>query len=205
MLRLIACAALCAGCNPLLHGQAGYVRSLDDTGSGEGAAVELRAGSWHGERSEVGYGGGAALRTKFGDDIQQLATAQEVVVVPFPNLRLFSPYVRGGVHALQLERVRGDFAFGMFSPYVELGLTFAVRSTSADITFLSLAVTAEYDLRFTGPNPSEPFLGLVIGLGGAPYRLAPTTGAPRRESIPGRRAAPPGIPPGPPRPPTGPL
>jgi hypothetical protein len=203
VIRFLACAALCAACNPLLHGQAGYVRSMEVDGSGEGAAVELRAGSWNGERSEVGYGGGFALRTKFGDDIQQLATAQEVVVVPFPTLRLFSPYVRGGVHALQLERLGGDLAFGMFSPYGELGLIFALRSTSSDTTFLSVAVSAEYDVRFTGQSP-EPFLGLSIGLGGAPYSLGPTTGAPQ-QTIPGRGTAPTGVPPAPPRPPRGPL
>lgn len=198
MLRALACVVLCAACNPLLHGQAGYVRSTGDAGSGEAAAVELRAGSWNGKRFEVGYGGGFALRSKFGDDIQQLATAQEVVVVPFPRMRLFSPYVRGGLHALQIERLAGDFAFGMFSPYGELGLSFALHRAGSDSTFLSLAVTAEYDLRFTG-QAAEPFLGLAIGLGAAPHRQDPTPAGP------GRRVDPTGVPPAPPRPPTGPL
>jgi hypothetical protein len=103
-----------------------------------------------------------AIRTKFTPDTQQLAFGLGLAATGKADP--VAPYFVGGIHTLQFEDAFGDFAFGMGSPYAEIGVRAAVvREGSSGIDVL-LGTAIEYDVRFTH-QPSQGFWSFKVGMG----------------------------------------
>ncbi len=110
-----------------------------------------------------------AIRTKYTPDITQVAFAAGIAAAPEPNP--IAPYFAAGIHTLQFESAHGAFAFGMFSPYAELGLHLGVSRIDYDglsfnkrdwISVLAGA-SIEYDIRFTD-QPSQAYWSFKLGM-----------------------------------------
>lgn len=153
LLLLASSSVAPTGCaSVLVDGQAGYVSStrLDDTH--RGLAAQLSSGLALGDETAEHFGPGMALRTKFTGEVRQFALAPHVYYVSDAGT---TPYARAGANLLQFERIEGESAFGMFSPYGEAGVF---------VTPFVFSAFAEYDLRFTH-QPNEGFFGIMVGWG----------------------------------------
>jgi len=117
-------------------------------------AAQLSGGLSLGDETAERFGPGMAFRTKFTDEVKQFAFAPHVYYLHGSGT---TPYARAGANLLQLERIEGESAFGMFSPYGEAGVFVSPFVFSA---------FAEYDWRFTH-QPHEGFFGVMIGWGAA--------------------------------------
>jgi len=143
------------GCFSLLGDvQGGYTSSTRFESGRRGVAVNASLGGNISDDSDTAesVGPGLAVRTKFTSEVKQVSLSPHVYFLPGSGV---TPYARLGTNLLQFEHVDGRFAYGMFSPYAELGLYLAPFVVSA---------FAEYDLRFTS-QPNEGFVGLMAGLG----------------------------------------
>ncbi len=111
--------------------------------------------------ADASRGLGGALRGKFTPAFVQVAVGMEAYLLPVDDHLV----LRGGFHLLQVERFDGgDFAFGMFSPFVmATWFPFGVRALRFPISF---SAGVEYDVRFTA-QASEPYALFSIG-----YRVA---------------------------------
>lgn len=143
------------GCFSLLADvQGGYTSSTTfDNGRG-GFALNASAGGNVSDRSSAAEsaGPGLALRTKFSNEVKQVSLSPHAYYL---GGSVVAPYGRLGTNLLQFEQVDGRFAYGMFSPYAELGVF---------LTPFVLSAFAEYDLRFTSQR-NEGFVGLMAGIG----------------------------------------
>lgn len=134
--------------------QGGYASSTRFESGRRGVAVNAALGGNISDESDTAerLGPGLAVRTKFTSDVKQVSLSPHVYFLPGSGV---TPYARLGTNLLQFEHVDGSFAYGMFSPYAELGLY---------VTPFVISAFAEYDLRFTS-QPNEGFVGLMAGIG----------------------------------------
>jgi hypothetical protein len=106
-------------------------------------------------------GAGGAVRVKSSETLSQLAASAEGYARAWGGT--FVPFVRAGVHLVQLEWFRGLFEVSALSPYGELGVVALLHEGPGARPGLSLALTAEHDLRFERDDAT--FLGVVLGAG----------------------------------------
>lgn len=134
--------------------QGGYTSSTRFEDGRRGLALQAAMGGNLSDKSDLAesVGPGLAVRSKFTSDVKQVSLSPHVYYLAGSG---FTPYARLGTNLLQFEHVDGRFAYGMFSPYAELGLYF---------TPFVLSAFAEYDLRFTS-QPNEGFVGVMAGIG----------------------------------------
>ncbi len=161
---VVACAPL--GCAAMADIQAGYVTAPSGREGRSGVALHARAVG--GEASLVQ---GFALRAKVSGRLVQVAPAYEALVLAAERDSAFVPYAGVGVHVLQFESVDRRFAFGMFSPYAQIGaaipLPFNVDALGRTVRgplALLIAGTAEYAVRFSSA-PNEIYVTATIGVG----------------------------------------
>jgi hypothetical protein len=161
-LALALAAPLLTGCWAFTRLDGGPVVPISSCTGCSGSALDAHAAL--GE--DFGAGADVAIRTKFTPDVQQLAVAFGLTAVGEPEP--IYPYFTTGIHVLQFESAYDRFAFGMFSPYAELGAQIGVidnRVLEAGDEWLSVLVgtAIEYDLRFT-PQPNEGYWSLKLGV-----------------------------------------
>lgn len=168
-----AVALICAlsGCRLSASSEAGWFRPSRGAVAGEsGVAASVRAG----HRVPAGaalLGLSVGLRTKVAADVKQYAVAADVAVSP--RLGRVVPFLRGGANIYQAESLAGEFAYGMFSPYIQAGLMVQLfRRDGGTRVYFSAAGAAEYTVRFTS-QPNRGYLGVIGGI---------TIAAPRGES-----------------------
>lgn len=142
------------GCFSLLaDAQGGFTSSTTFDSNRRGVAVNASAGGNLGEDETAEHvGPGIALRTKFSQDVTQFAFSPHAYVLAGS---VVSPYARAGVNLAQVESVDGAFAYGMGSPYGELGIY---------VWPVVISGFAEYDVRFTSQR-NEGFVGIQAGIG----------------------------------------
>lgn len=147
-------ASSLTGCfSMMMDAQVGYTGSMNNS-ERRGVAAQAGRGLSIGDKTAENLGLGMSVRSKIAKDLLQLDLSPHMYVLAGSGT---TPYGRAGVNMLQLEKVEGDLAFGMGSPYGELGMFFTPFVVSA---------FAEYDLRFFH-QPNEGFFGVMVGLGGA--------------------------------------
>jgi len=102
-----------------------------------------------------------AIRTNYTPDITQIAFAAGLAAFPEPDP--IAPYFAAGIHTRQFESAYGDFAFGMFSPYAELGAHVGLAKN--DFTWIGVlaGTSIEYDIRFTD-QPSQAYCSFKLGM-----------------------------------------
>lgn len=166
MKTTLAALALLPGCTALMTAQGGWVSPTSDRPGHEGVAVDLRMDFFDHSKT-LSPGGGFALRGKLADELFQVSIAEEAFVLYGPRAPM-RPFVRGGINVFQFESVDGGFGFGMFSPYAEAGLIFAIfpEGGLGDDWLFTVSAAAEYDLRFTDQENQGYFL-VLFGIGGS--------------------------------------
>lgn len=145
------------GCSGLYDLEVGYARSIGK--SPDESAVEVNTHEGLGGGNDHGGGGAGAMeRIKAGPNIFQFQLGPMGYATVGPKRGdPVAVYALGGFSLLQLESVRGQFAYGLFSPTAELGL--AIRKI-----YTTLSVQAEYDVRFNDV-PNTGYVCFMIGLG----------------------------------------
>jgi hypothetical protein len=167
MRSTLCCLLLCAplvGCAAAVHGEVGYVAPFRGDEDGGGGAFNAYAGFG---RSPVTSSLG--VRTKFTDDARQAALSLDIAGMS--RVSIFSPYVRGGVHLLQYDKVGAQEALSIGSPYLEAGVLLLLDTGLATGGagpgagfFLSAGGMVEYSLRF-GDLPNQPYWAALLGAG----------------------------------------
>lgn len=170
-LPLVLLLALSSGCTAYHYAAAGVTTSSSSNPGRTGVAVDLGTGtSLPGSdlrSSPIVLA--AALRGKFTKNVQQLAPALGIDIVPDTGDFPLVPLGGLGFQPLHFERADRAFGFGMGSPLAHLGLFIGLSglrmreqaSTRIERGILLLAA-AEYNIRFTS-QPSEPYFSLSIG------------------------------------------
>jgi hypothetical protein len=139
----------------MVDAQAGYTTNTSFDEGRRGLAAHLSGGFAISEDEVTeSFGPGAALHTKFTDEVKQFAFTPHIYYLGGSGT---APYARVGANLLQFEKIEGDSSFGMFGPYLEGGVF---------LTPLVLSTFVEYDVRFSD-HPNEPFVGLMVGYGAA--------------------------------------
>ncbi|MEZ4267685.1 MAG: hypothetical protein R3F39_15000 [Myxococcota bacterium] len=153
-----------AGCAAAVHGEVGYVAPFRGEESGGGGAFNAYAGFG---RSPVTSSVG--VRTKFTDDARQAALSLDIAGMS--RVSIFSPYVRGGVHLLQYDKVGDKEAVSIGSPYLEAGVLLVLDTGLATGgsgpgagVFLSAGGMVEYAIRL-GELPNQPYWAAMLGAG----------------------------------------
>lgn len=153
---LLALVWAIGGCSALAQLEGGLLGNTDDDDLG--GAVHLYMGAGEGP---VGMSFG--LRTKFAPGVTQFAISTDAYALIETDSPVI-PFGRAGVNALQFEDV-GGFAFGMFSPYAQLGLLVLTQmSLKQGGAFVSVSGLADYAVRFT-EQPNQFHWGVLVGLG----------------------------------------
>ncbi len=159
----LCCVLLCTpmiGCAAAVHGEVGYVAPFRGDEHGGGGGVNVYAGFG---RTPVTSSVG--VRTKFTDDARQAALS--VDIASMSRVSIFSPYVRGGVHLLQYDKVGPREAVSIGSPYLEAGVLLLLGTSGAGPgagVFISAGGVIEYSLRF-GDLPNQPYWAAMLGAG----------------------------------------
>ncbi|HQP35244.1 MAG TPA: hypothetical protein PLI95_08700 [Polyangiaceae bacterium] len=150
----LALALGAQGCfSMLMDLQGGYTSSTRFESGRQGFALNASAGGNLGDtRGAEVAGPGLAIRSKLTSEVKQISLSPHAYLLGGSGI---APYARGGVNLLQFEQVDGSFAYGMFSPYGEVGIY---------LSPLVLSAFAEYDLRFTSQR-NEGFVGIMAGIG----------------------------------------
>lgn len=167
MRSALFCVLMCvplAGCAAAVHGELGFVAPFRGHESGGGVATNVYAGFG---RTPVTSSIG--VRTKFTDDARQAALSLDIGAMS--RVSIFSPYVRGGVHLLEYDKVGSREAVSIGSPYLEAGVLLLLdtalgrdrRGPGAGI-FLSAGGMVEYSVRF-GDLPNQPYWAAMLGAG----------------------------------------
>lgn len=161
----LACAPALPACSYFTQLGGGPVMSAEGRSGRVGLEAQVHGGyGWGGVDAIVGLGGSARLRGT--EDVQQLAGGPHLFATMLNDGP--APYLRLGAHVLQLERVDGDFGFGLFSPFVELGVNF-FTALQGPLGFVgdgfSLGLWYGRDTRVTD-QPSESMVGLTLGWAG---------------------------------------
>ena len=105
---------------------------------------------------------GWAMRGKFASNFQHVAGGPEVLLKFSPARFLL--YGRAGINLIQFENLGGDFAWGLGSPFLGVGLGYGMTKS----LYLVLSGTGEYDIRLNNEKNSfnlAAFLGLALKLG----------------------------------------
>jgi hypothetical protein len=169
---LLTAVSLAAGCSGLTSVGLGYTSSPSGQPGRQGGALNAYYGAGPSPNAGLSLG----LRTKFTENVQHVAISVDgYLTVPTDSFVI--PMVRLGANFLQFEGVDGDFAFGMFSPFIEGGVAFLLDWVSAATKaaglgepktfggpFLSLTGAAEYVVRFSDAR-NEFWWSALINLG----------------------------------------
>lgn len=156
-LALALAAPLLTGCWAFARLEGGPVVPISSCTGCSGSALDAHFA--FGE--DISAGPDFALRTKFTPDVQQLAFAFGLTAVGEPEP--ISPYFTTGIHVLQFERAYGRSAFGMFSPYAELGAHVGVIHDGDEWLSVLFGTAIEYDLRFTQQR-NDGYWSLKLGV-----------------------------------------
>jgi hypothetical protein len=105
---------------------------------------------------------GAFARVRAGLEQAQIAAGPEIAAGLNPERSAVVPFVRVGVHLLQVDRYRGVWGGAVGSPLAEVGL--ASCRFWHDVPCMSLSAVIERDLRF-GPAPDTTQVTLLAGAG----------------------------------------
>lgn len=165
-----AIAALC-GCTTVFQGQGGYFAPTSSREGHRGAAAQASFHAVSRDEQRWTLGVGWCVRGKFADELIQGAIATEAIALAAPG-GVAVPYLRGGMHVVQVEQVDGEAAFGMFSPYAEAGVMLRVRRfANGDRWFVTVGAAIEYDVRFSDADDGGYFMLLVGGASAGPLAV----------------------------------
>lgn len=156
-----------SGCSSLLSMNSGFQSPYSSKEAPGHRGMTLDAHAGLGFDEEIPAGVNASVRTRFAADQQQVALGLGFFGMTPPEK--FGAFGRTGVSMLQFEGYDSRFAFGMGSPWVELGgyalpNAFIRKYASGGVAIMVSAQTG-YDVRFNADAHNTAWWAATLGVG----------------------------------------
>jgi hypothetical protein len=150
-----------SGCSMLMQMEGGVAAHAGSHHPPTGAAFDLHGGIGVADSSSVGFGFGASMHYKAGQDFYQVYLAPHAYVLAGDKSSPVRGYGRLGLGLIQVEHWGDRTPWGALSPIGSVGILIPFHEELS----VTVSTSAEYDLRFTSGVPSTPAFTLNVGIG----------------------------------------